>query len=197
MTYRLALVFEDVADTKLTDSSFWFAVGRMQVWPSEAHNAKQFYEVLLPHLNNRTLAATIAFNSEPGGPVSVPWAVPPQSGDPSAVHLLHEALRFVLARRGFTVSPAAPALPRADRRHRRPSLPSNLSLPVPVRVLAPPLSLLRRAGHGADRGARGQVRELEMWSLLIKWQLGRALSLSLNRAPPSSAPRPPPAFCIP
>ena len=49
--------------------------------------------------------------------MSVPWAVPPQSGDPSAVHLLHEALRFVLARRGFTVSPAAPALPRADRRH--------------------------------------------------------------------------------
>ncbi|KAJ1469501.1 hypothetical protein T484DRAFT_1851540, partial [Baffinella frigidus] len=30
MTYRLALVFEEVAETKLTDSSFWFMTGRMQ-----------------------------------------------------------------------------------------------------------------------------------------------------------------------
>ena len=77
MKYRMSLVFEDVPDARLTDSSFWFLVSRMQVWPGESNNAKMLYEMLLPGLNHRALAATQALNTAADLP-STGWTVPPQ-----------------------------------------------------------------------------------------------------------------------
>ena len=102
MKYRMSLVLEDVPEARLCDSSFWFLASRIHVWPGEAHNAKMLYELLLPGLNQRTLAATQALNAETELP-STGWTVPPQGGDPSLVHCLMEACALVLARRGLTL----------------------------------------------------------------------------------------------
>jgi len=101
MKYKMSLVFEDVPDARLCDSTFWFLVSRMHVWPAETHNAKMLYEMLLPGLNQRTLAATQALNIEADLP-STGWSVPPQGGDPSFIYGMMEACELILARRGFT-----------------------------------------------------------------------------------------------
>ena len=101
MKYKMSLVFEDVPDARLCDSSFWFLVSRMHVWPGETHNAKMLYENILPGLNQRTLASTQALNTAPELP-STGWSVPPQGGDPSFVLCLLEACELVLARRGLS-----------------------------------------------------------------------------------------------
>lgn len=101
MKYKMSLVFEDVPDARLCDSSFWFLVSRMHVWPGETHNAKMLYEMLLPGLNQRTLAATQALNIEADLP-NTGWSVPPQGGDPSFIYCMMEACELILARRGLS-----------------------------------------------------------------------------------------------
>lgn len=101
MKYKMSLVFEDVPEARLCDSSFWFLASRMHVWQGEPHNAKMLYEMLLPGLNHRTLAATQALNAQAELP-STGWTVPPQGGDPSFIYCMMEACSLVLARRGLS-----------------------------------------------------------------------------------------------
>ena len=101
MKYKMSMVFEDVPDARLCDSSFWFLAARMHVWPGETHNAKMLYEMLLPALNHRTLAATQALNNDDSLP-STGWSVPPQGGDSSFIYCMLEACELVLARRGLS-----------------------------------------------------------------------------------------------
>ena len=101
MKYKMSLVFEDIPEARLCDSAFWFLASRMHVWQGETHNAKMLYEMLLPGLNQRTLAATQALNADPELP-STGWTVPPQGGDPSFIHCMLEACSLILARRGLS-----------------------------------------------------------------------------------------------
>ena len=95
MLYRMSLLFEDVPDARLCDSAFWFLTARMHVWPGEGHNAQMLYEQLLPGLNQRTLAATQALNSEDALRTTA-WRVPPQGGDASMVHCVLDACELYL-----------------------------------------------------------------------------------------------------
>jgi len=169
MKYRMSLVFEDVPDARLCDSSFWFLVSRMQVWPGESHNAKMLYEMLLPGLNHRALAATQALNTDPNLPTTG-WSVPPQGGDPSFIYCMLEACELVLARNGLSqqerdawaflirshvirelhvVCPSPPPLP---------PFPSPPSLPSPP---SPPYVYLQRVALDGECKARQWRQERE------------------------------------
>jgi hypothetical protein len=47
------MVFDDIPYERLVDSSFWFFLFRMQVWPSASHNATMLYERIGPILNGK------------------------------------------------------------------------------------------------------------------------------------------------
>eukprot|EP00960_Hanusia_phi_P029240 747854-Hanusia_phi.AAC.2 len=101
MQYKMTMVFQDIPENKLTDSSFWFMLSRMLVWPNEENKAKLLYETFLPHLNLRPLMATQALNDK-DDILNTGWTVPPQGGDPSFIHCILEACKFVLARQGLS-----------------------------------------------------------------------------------------------
>ncbi len=60
--YKLVFLLDEIPQQKILDSSFWFMLLRMQIWPSESHNAALLYETLLPFLSGKPLAATVYEN---------------------------------------------------------------------------------------------------------------------------------------
>eukprot|EP00937_MAST-01D_sp_MAST-1D-sp2_P002013 g2013.t1 len=53
----LSLEFDDVPFERVRDSSFWFMVYRLLVYPSPSHGPRVLYEALLPHLSLRPVVA--------------------------------------------------------------------------------------------------------------------------------------------
>jgi hypothetical protein len=119
---KLALVVDDIPVAKLHDSSFWFMLMKMQVWPlpTEMRGAKVLYETLLPYLNHKPLfqnmigedrqriedkrvqaasaAAAAAAGSErvESNDDLVEWSVEARNGDPHHIQLCVQALAYML-----------------------------------------------------------------------------------------------------
>lgn len=56
----LALNFTNIPIDRLTDSSFWFFLFKLKVYPHESHTPEFLYETLLPYLNRMPLKLTLA-----------------------------------------------------------------------------------------------------------------------------------------
>jgi hypothetical protein len=81
--YKLVLVVDDVPMNKLLDSSFWFMLLRIQVWPNDNHSAALLYETLLPYLSAKPLSAVVYDNLVVGSG-SDEKKPPPPPGPPPA-----------------------------------------------------------------------------------------------------------------
>ena len=91
--YNMPLVVEDIPRERLTDSSFWFFLYKMLVFPSNNNGPRALYNVLLPYLNHKPLGANVR-------PDTDHWAPAPFGGDTSywlsAVH----AVRYIVQMAG-------------------------------------------------------------------------------------------------
>ena len=126
---KLAFVIDDIPVARLHDSSFWFMLMKMQVWPmdKDMNGAKWLYETLLPYLNNKPLYSNMigedkfraeekslaipaaASSSSPASAAStgenddlVEWRVLARNGDPYHTQLSLEALSYMLRALGIS-----------------------------------------------------------------------------------------------
>jgi hypothetical protein len=115
---KLTLVIDEIPFARLHDSSWWFLLFKMQIWPldREMHAGKFFYETLLPYLNSKPLYANMIGDKEAGqvGLAAASsssssslsegqpetdlaeWRVLSRNGDPFHVQIGLEALSYML-----------------------------------------------------------------------------------------------------
>ncbi|PRP79727.1 hypothetical protein PROFUN_12661 [Planoprotostelium fungivorum] len=101
LVYKLSITIDNISVEKLTDSSFWFFLMRLQIWPVNMNDCQTIYEVLLPSLNAKPLSATLHSNVD-GTTVNSPWRTAPTSGDLSMTHCILEAANVMMARIGLS-----------------------------------------------------------------------------------------------
>lgn len=102
--YKCIFLVEDVSLSRLMDSSVWFMLLRMTVYPSPTHNCEMLYEQCVPLLNQRPLSAIICdHNDETTREYAASeFAVLPKAGDMSLFHCCLESCLYVLRRKGLS-----------------------------------------------------------------------------------------------
>jgi hypothetical protein len=92
LQYRPTITLDDIPIGRLSDSTFWYMLFKLQTWPSQLHTPKFLYETLLPYLNNKPVLCNLDAK-DPGDFVrrtNSPWD--------AAIESVH----YVCRRRGFS-----------------------------------------------------------------------------------------------
>lgn len=76
-TKQLCLTIQDIPHERITDSTFWVCLFRMQVYPSKRNTSEFLYEKLLTSLNSRPLHSNYCGGGNGGGEFMYP---PPTKG---------------------------------------------------------------------------------------------------------------------
>ncbi|KNC77574.1 hypothetical protein SARC_09967 [Sphaeroforma arctica JP610] len=104
--YKPALVFRDIPWGKITDSSLWLVLMKIQVTPSDLATVDVVYESILPFLNEKTLAATVCDNMETTSStgtshVVLPWEPLARGSAGSLVEDVIKACSFAMLSEGM------------------------------------------------------------------------------------------------
>jgi hypothetical protein len=117
---KLSYVIDEVPVIRLHDSSFWFMLMKLQIWPlpEGMSGAKFLYETLLPYLNNKPLyqnmaaddnkqlviaAAAVGGSHSPQNTDALSeWHVEARNGDPHHIQICLEAVHYMLRALGVS-----------------------------------------------------------------------------------------------
>ena len=86
------MVIDDIEADRILDTSFWFLLYRLIVYPSKNNTARHLYELLLPALNNKPLYLNIN-ESDP----DIELTSLPKNNDPTLIHATLEAIRYSIS----------------------------------------------------------------------------------------------------
>jgi len=84
------MFFDGIPRSRLADSSFWFMLFRLVVFPHAENTPARLYEVLLPYLNQ------VPLRTHPGAAKRIFKSTKPRPGDDRRAHLVKTAIQVCL-----------------------------------------------------------------------------------------------------
>src|SRR6202035_4173250 len=75
--YQCSMRFNNIDRRLMLDDGFWLMFWRLQLVASDDHDQHVIYDVLIPHLTGRTVAASVAERNDP----LAEWRTPQRAGN--------------------------------------------------------------------------------------------------------------------